>query len=205
MGAQSDLSIETMVGQILAGAGVTGAAEVAAWQKPEKDLRRLARRDYVRALRRNLSYRELRALLEAVDEVLPRLNREPIGMMPVAKQAEVASHLRVHFKAAPHTGNEGLALRGFYINRTQKVLKQPLIYVNTAHHPLAVSVTFCHEVGHHFATHIFQPKEQSVHLFFDADYSGHLGDPAELAADVLVSLAGYPAPVARGLFSRPWG
>ena len=204
MSAQSDLGIESLVGEILAGARVSGAAEVAAWQKPEKDLRRLVHRDYVRDLRRNLSYRELRALLDAVDEVLPHLNREPIGMMPVAKQAEVASHLRVHFKAAPHTGNGGLALRGFYVNKMQKVLKRPLIYVNTAHHPLAVSVTFCHEVGHHFATDIFQPQEHSVHLFFDADYSCHLSDPAELAADVLVSLAGYPEPVARRIFAKPW-
>jgi hypothetical protein len=35
-----------------------------------------------------------------------------------------------------------------------------------------------------------------LHLF-DADYTRHLRDPAELAADVVVSLAGYPETAAR--------
>ncbi len=204
MGAQSHVSIEAMVGRILASARVSGAAEVASWRKPEKDLRRLVRRDYVRDLRRNLSYRQLQTLLDAAEGPLPRLNREPLGIMPIEEQAQLASDLRVHFKAAPHTGNEGLALRGFYVDKQQEILKRPLIYVNTAHHPLAVSTTFCHEVGHHFATDIFPSEDQPVHLFFDADYSGHLGDPAELAADVLVSFAGYPEPVARRIFAKPW-
>ena len=77
------------------------------------------------------------------------------------------------------------------------MLKRPLIYVNTAHHPLAVSATFCHEVGHHVSTELFGRGSEPVHFFFDADYNSHLEDPGELAADAVVSIAAYPEPIAR--------
>jgi len=173
--ARSDSNIETFVGEILANASATGALELSAWRKPEKAFRWLIRRDYVRDLRRNLSYRQLRTLLKTVDEVLPRLNREPLDLMPIKEQAQLAAHLGLHFKAAPHTDTEGLALRGFYVNKLQNVLKQPLIYVNTAHPPVVVSTTFCHELGHHFAADVLRPRRQKVHLFFDADYSEEEG------------------------------
>ena len=202
MAARSRSNIETFVNEILANASADGALELSAWRKPEKAFHRLTQRDYVRDLRRNLSYRQLRTLLEAVDETLPRLNREPLDLMPIKQQAQLAAQLGLHFKAAPHTDSEGLALRGFYVNKLQEVLKRPLIYVNTAHPPVVVSTTFCHELGHHFAADILEPRHQKVHLFFDADYSEHLSDPAELAADVLVSLAGYPRPVASKIFPQ---
>jgi len=201
---QADSNIETFVGEILANAPAAGAAEMAVSQKPEKSFRRLLRRDYVRDLRRNLSYRQLLALLKTADETLPLLNRKPLGVMPIKQQAQLAANLGLHFKAAPRKGTEGMALRGFYVNQLQEVLTRPLIYVNTAHHPVAVSTTFCHELGHHFATNILQPREQKVHLFLDVDYADHLNDPGELAADVLVSLAGYPQPIARKIFPQQW-
>jgi len=199
--------IEAFVAETLANASADGAVELSAWRKPEKAFRRLMRRDYVRDLRHNLSYRQLRTLLEAVAETLPRLNREPLDLMPVKQQARLAAQLGLHFKAAPHTDAEGLALRGFYVKKLREILKRPLIYVNTAHPPVVVSTTFCHELGHHFAADILPPRHQSVHLFFDANYAEHLGDPAELAADVLVSLAGYPRPLACKIFSErmDWG
>jgi len=202
---RSDSNMEALVGEILDGAPAAGAAELAAWQKPEKSFRRLLRRDYVRDVRRNLSYRQLLELLASANVILPKLNREPLDVMPVKQQAQLAADLGLHFKAAPRKGAEGMALRGFYVNQLQEVLKRPLIYVNTAHHPVAVSTTFCHELGHHLATSILRPHDQKVHLFFDADYSEHLDDPGELAADVLVSLAGYPRPVAEKIFSESGG
>jgi len=205
VGRGSDSNIETFVGSVLANAPAAGATELAAWRKPEKSFRRLIRRDYVRDVRRNLSYRQLLELLAATDAVLPDLNRKPLNVMPIKQQAQLAAGLGLHFKASPRTGTEGLALRGFYVNKLQRVLKRPLIYVNTAHHPVAVSTTFCHELGHHFATAILRPRDQKVHLFFDADYSEHLDDPGELAADVLVSLAGYPRPVADKIFAESSG
>ncbi|MGD0074916.1 MAG: hypothetical protein ABSD31_11325 [Candidatus Binataceae bacterium] len=201
---QPESNIESFVSEILAKASATGALELSAWRKPEKAFRRLIQRDYVRDLRRNLSYRQLLTLLEAVDATLPRLNREPLNLMPVNEQAQLAARLGLHFKAAPHTDTDGLALRGFYVNKTREVLKRPLIYVNTAHPPVVVSTTFCHELGHHFAGDILRPRHQEVQLFFDADYAKHLSDPSELAADVLVSLAGYPRPLASKLFAEAW-
>lgn len=97
-----------------------------------------------------------------------------------------------------------MALRGFYVEKRRRLLKRPLIYVNTAHQPGAVSSTFCHELGHHLTSQLFETPNEGVHFFFDADYAAHLDDPLELAADVLVSLAGYPDAAARRLFSTPW-
>jgi len=47
-------------------------------------------------------------------------------------------------------------------------------------------------------------EETPVHFFFDADYASHLEEPSELAADVMVSIAGYPQPIARKIFAAPW-
>ncbi|MGA2409123.1 MAG: hypothetical protein ABSG46_01890 [Candidatus Binataceae bacterium] len=110
----------------------------------------------------------------------------------------------LQFNASPYEGDEGLSLRGFYVTRAQGMLKRPLIYVNTAHHPLAVTGTFCHEVGHHVSSELFGTGQESVHFFYDADYDGHLKDPGELVADVVVSLAAYPEPIARQIFATPW-
>jgi len=113
--------------------------------------------------------------------------------------------LDLHFNASPNAEDDGLALRGFYVNRKEGMLQRPLIYVNTAHHPLAVSSTFCHEVGHHMSSELLgQSEEEPVHFFFDADYASHLEEPGELAADVMVSIAAYPEPFARKVFETPW-
>ena len=55
--------------------------------------------------------------------------------MSVERFAKIAAEMRVNFKAAPYEGEEGLALRGFYVVRTKGMLKRPLIYINAAHHP----------------------------------------------------------------------
>src|SRR5579862_8272550 len=125
---RSDSNIEAFVGNILASAPKAGASELEAWRKPEKSFRRLIKRDYVRDVRRNLSYRNLLELLAVANEILPKLNREPLDVMPVKQQAQLASDLGLHFKAEPRKGTEGLALRGFYVNKLQQVLKRPLIY-----------------------------------------------------------------------------
>jgi hypothetical protein len=207
-GPNSALNAEQKIEQLLAGvlrkAHSEGAHQLKAWKKPGDEIRRLVRRDYVRSLRRNLNYHQVKGLIGAFHEILPEFNRTPIGMMSPERFAEMAAAMRVHFKAAPYTGEEGLALRGFYVTPARGMLKKPLIYVNTAHHPLAVSTTFCHELGHHFSSQIFGSHGQPVHFFFDADYATHLEDASELAADVMVSFAGYPEPIARKIFATPW-
>lgn len=140
--------------------------------------------------------------------VWPKLNREQLRPFPGAAFEEMArdvtSSLNLHLQASPQQGPQGLALRGFYVQNKQRLIKRPIVYVNTAHHPGAISATFCHEIGHHLTTAMFKPQRDEVHLFFDADYTAHLNDPLELAADVVVSLAGYPEPVARNIFASPW-
>ena len=135
--------VEKMVARILSETHDKEAAKIAAWKKPTDDLRRLVRHDYVRSLRRNLPYREIRTLVEAYSELLPGFNKEIVGMLPTDRLADWATALDLHFNAAPNEGDDGLALRGFYVTRQEGMLKRPLIYVNTAHHPLAVSSTFC--------------------------------------------------------------
>jgi len=193
--------VEALVSELLRGAsGRRGRSALAAWRKPEEDLKRLFARNYVRDLRRLLGYRELLALIAKASEIWPRLNRESVNIPQPARMAEMAAVMHLHFKAAPYRGPEGLALRGFYVDHGQNLLKRPLVYVNTAHHPVAVVTTFCHEIGHHMASDIFRGAGELVHLFVDADYAAHLDDSTELAADVIVALAAYPEPLARKIF-----
>lgn len=202
----ADRQIEGLLSEILAEARQKENSKRPGWAKPTDDIRKLVRRDYVKSLRRHLPYRELRALTGAFERLLPGFNRETVGtnLMSVESLAEKARALDLHFKAAPYEGDEGLSLRGFYVTRRKGMLKRPLIYVNTAHHPLAVSATFCHEVGHHVSATLFGVDSDPVHFFFDADYNSHLEDPGELAADVVVSIAAYPEPIARAFFATPW-
>src|SRR5579859_2259666 len=153
--------IEKMVARILVETQDKEAQKIKAWKKPSDDIKRLVRHDYVRSMRRNLPYRELKTLVGAFSEKLPGFNREVVGMMPLDQLAGWAKALNLHFKASPNAGEDGLALRGFYITRREGILKRPLIYVNTAHHPLAVSSTFCHEVGHHMSAEILGDNEDT--------------------------------------------
>src|SRR5579863_6029990 len=158
--ASAGTRIDKMVGRILAETHKKESDKIEAWRKPTDDIKRLVRHEYVRSLRRNLPYRELKMLIGAFSDKLPGFNREIVGMMPVDRLAEWASALNLHFKAAPNEGDDGLALRGFYVTRKEGILKRPLIYVNTAHHPLAISSTFCHEVGHHMSSELLGDSEE---------------------------------------------
>jgi hypothetical protein len=166
-------------------------------------IRKLIEHDYVRSLRRHLQYRHVRTLLADFIEIFPEFNRRPVEMLSTARFAEIACALRFHIKSTPLGGDDGLALRGFYVASASGLLKHPLIYVNTALHPLAAMTTFLHELGHHRSCSLLSIKHRSLHLF-DADYTEHLRDPAELAADVVVSLAGYPETAARKMLTNAW-
>jgi hypothetical protein len=63
--ANSQLHIENVVARILSETQDKTAGKIASWKKPSDDLRRLLRHDYVRSLRKNLPYQELKALLPA--------------------------------------------------------------------------------------------------------------------------------------------
>ena len=208
--------IAKLVDEILANVKATGSNELESWQHPERDIRDLALRDYAPSLHRLLTRSDLENVVRSAQALFPDLNRthDPMRLErwlsgPSSSGLEglfsdVANRLDVHFQGSPFTGPEGLALRGFFVDRDAKLLKRPLIYVNTAHHPVAVAATLFHEVGHLVATAVFERREPGVHLFFDADYSSHLEDVEELCADIVLSLVAYPAPVARTMFARPW-
>lgn len=205
----ADRQIEKILSEILADSRRRESAKGTAWAKPADDIRKLVRRDYVKSLRRHLPYRNLKALADEFGRLLPGFNQATVGtnLMSVESLAAKAEEMKLHLKASPYEGEEGMSLRGFYVTRRQGMLKRPLIYVNTAHPPLPVVTTFCHEVGHHVSTELFGhegDEAEPVHFFFDADYNSHLDDPNELAADAVVSVAAYPEPIARKIFATPW-
>jgi hypothetical protein len=200
----SQLEIETLVDKILSSKRVTRAREITAWRKQASDVRHLLDRDYVRCLRRGVGYRQLTTLLTTANEMLAKLGHRRPGPLKERELRRLAGNLGVHLKADPNEGPEGMALRGFYLDRCRGLLQRPLIYVNTAHVPLAVSVTFCHEFAHYLAAQLFDGSHKPQHFFFDADYATHLDDPAELAADALVSIRSYSPSVARRIFGASW-
>ena len=210
------LEVAKLVEGILANVKASGSRELASWHNPEADIRRLARHNYRPGLRRLLSRADLANIVRTAQEIMPRLNRdhdpERIENWLTATPSEgletlfaqVMSRLDVHFQGTPFNGPEGLALRGFFLNRDDESLKRPLIYVNTAHHPVAVAASFFHEIGHLVASRVFEEKRARVHLFIDADFLAHLEDIEELAADIVLTLVAYPAPIARRIFAQPW-
>jgi hypothetical protein len=64
------------------------AGKIAAWKKPSDDLGRLVRHDYVRRLRKNLPYHELKALAAGFSDLLPGFNREAVGNYATSDLAE---------------------------------------------------------------------------------------------------------------------
>ena len=206
--------VTKLVDEILTSAA--GSRELAAWRHPQRDIGRLARSKYAPSLRKHFGRDGLREVLRVARRVLPNLNQdhdpEMINQWIAGGQSfrlgslfsSLSEKLGVLVQGTPFRGPEGLALRGFFVGGHDASLKRPLIYVNTAHHPVAAAATFFHEVGHFVAAEIFRNGEEPVHFFFDADYSSHLDDVEELIADIVLSLIAYPAPVAKKIFDTPW-
>lgn len=193
---------DRVVHSVLAKAGVLGARELAAWKRPQEDIGRLCRRDYRASLRQRLTFGQIQELVQRAIDLWPHFNQQVLG--PPSKQffSRAADALHLDLKAARYTS---LALYGFYVDPSAAALTKPLIFVNSAHHDLAMGTAFCHEVGHHFCARISRPKTSGVRFYFDAAYNEHLEDEGELAADVIVSLAGYPKPAARAIFAGRQG
>ncbi len=197
-------AVDALVEEILGRAHKAGRKELEAWRRPQRELRELARLDYVRVMRRTLDYHTLRAIIGETRKIWPQFNRTMLRPKSLNQLAAISADLRIHLQATPYRGPEGMALRGFYVDTSRKMLKRPLIFLNTAHHPGAVSATFVHEIGHHVTRKVTGSTGDAAHYFFNGGHRNHLGQPAELAADVLASLAAYPAPLARKMFAMPW-
>jgi hypothetical protein len=212
----TDSEVAKFVGEILSTLSASGGKELASWRSPQDDLSAIQQLDYAAGLRALLDQRRLEEVVHAAQDIFPDLNRrhDPAhvegwlsgnpshGLHKLF--AQVRSHRNVHFQDTPFDG-DGLALRGFFVDPDGDSLKRPLIYINTAHHPVAAAATLFHEVGHLVASELFEARQSAVQFFFDIDYAGHLGDLNELTADVVLALAAYPAPVAREIFGCPEG
>jgi hypothetical protein len=208
--------IEKMVAAILADVSASGSKELDAWHHPERDIRSLAQRDYAPNLHQQLGRTAVEEIIRAARHVLPGLNQDHdpqlverwlTGASSSGLEllfSRVVNRLDIHFQGAPFTGPEGFALRGFFVSRNDESLQRPLIYVNTAHHPVAAAATLFHEVGHLVASEVFDQRRREVQFFFDADYIAHLNDVEELSADIVLSLVAYPAPIAKKIFRTPW-
>jgi hypothetical protein len=197
---ETSTATDKVVRAVLAKAGVLGAKELAAWKRPQDDIRRLSQRNYASSLRRRLSFDQIKGLVRRATEIWPHINQAVLG--PPSKEffSRAADALQLHLKAARY---QSMALYGFYVDRATTELTKPLIFVNSSHHALAMGTTFCHEVGHHFYSEIAKPKlSKGVSFYFDAAYNEHLRDESELLADVVVSLAGYPRSAAEAIFSK---
>ncbi len=189
-------AIDRAVETILKKAGAMGAKELEAWKEPQVEIHKLAQTDYGESLRRELTVEEVRELVSRATDIWPQFNRAIIGPPSEKVLSRTAGALQLHLKSAPYNS---LALYGFYVDPSQTALHKPLIYVNSAHHQLAIGTAFCHEVGHHFCSEISKPKSGGLRFSFGAAYREHLHDHGELAADIIVSLAGYPQETARAL------
>ena len=180
------------------------ARRIARLRKPANDLGRLLKRDYVRCLRRSIAYPQVKEIVETFQRILPRYNSKAVRIMSTASFHGVAERLGFKVMAQPFGGSEGLALRGFYATHGGGMLKHPLIFVNTAHHPIVITTSFLHELGHHASHQILNLGPAREHFYFGGGYVDQLMEPSELAADIVVSFAGYPEKVARKIFSDSW-
>jgi hypothetical protein len=165
----------------------------------EDYFRAFCRVDYARALRKQFDRRQFSQLLAEFRSVLPALNREIFAITDLRRLAGIAAELGAGLQARHLETSDGRALRGFYV-KGGEVLRKPLICVNTANHPVAVAASFWHEVGHHLTRRIFDDHRERATLSFSTNYLNHLEDPHEIAADMVMVLAGYPNPAAKRLF-----
>ncbi len=165
----------------------------------EDYIAQVASLDYAAGVRRYFDRAQLKQMLKEMRNTLPTLNREVYAFTEVGHLAHKAADLGVTFQAHAFRGSDATGLRGFYVSDAQ-VLKRPLIWVNTAAHPVVMAASFWHEVGHHLTNRIWGTRHHPISLSFGAHYRDDLADPKEVAADMVRVLAGYPQPAARQLF-----
>jgi len=162
----------------------------------------LADRNYGTALRQCLSRWEVREIAdEGRKRVWPSLNRRPVKLVTLDEFVQRWSGFGVDFKFASLPWKKGLSLLGFYVKKMTREDNRPLIFINTAHHPALVGAALDHEMGHHLIAQIFGASSEQRSLLSPTAFKEHLADPPELAADLLVSLGIFPAPIAKSLLA----
>jgi hypothetical protein len=192
--------LESLVRELSNAGWVARANKVAGSADLRAEVAGIIRKDYGKALRQCLSRWEVREIAdEGKTRVWPSLNRDPVTLVSPHEFVRRWSSFGVDFKFASLPWKGGLSLLGFYVNKIDQVRMRPLIFVNTAHHPGVVGLALDHEMGHHLTSQMFAAAERA-HLLSQTGFDEHLAEPAELAADTLVSLGFLPVPIARQLF-----
>jgi hypothetical protein len=192
--SRRDNGLDGLIGEIVATAAQK-ARRQGDFSKAAEEIKALIIRDYGPALRNSLARSEVKELIsEARRSVWPQLNQRAVTLVSPREFTRRWSSTGVEFRLAKFSSAAGLALLGFYVNKSSG-LKRPLICVNTAHHQAAIGAAFAHEMGHHLTSEIFGSQNRPSFLLYTG-IGEHLDDPAELAADLLVSLGMYPQPLA---------
>jgi hypothetical protein len=194
MAAKKRISrVDGLAAEVLAGTGRARRQRMSASSAMPDEVRRLTRHQYGRALRNCLSRAEVHEIVsQARRKAWPQLNEVAVRLGSPREFAERASSLGADFRIANMSWPSGLALFGFYIGRGPGASKRPLICINGAHHRAAIGTAFSHEVGHHVTADLFGPHPEPSLMSLYIGYDAHLGDPRELAADIMVSLGIYP-------------
>ena len=96
----------------------------------------------------------------------------------------------VTVKAEPYRKGAGLALRGFFCRTNISDQPKFVIFLNTAHIPVAVAATLGHELGHYLYGSLVG-EDGPMTAFMEGTFGAHLNEEHELFADALVALAAY--------------
>jgi hypothetical protein len=156
-------------------------------------------KDYKTALLSSFDRGQARAILrEGKRQVWPGLNAESARLVSPDGFSKAWSRKGVNLRFTSLASDEGRNLLGFYVAKTDGLLDRPLICVNTANNPAIVGAALDHEMGHHLTAQMFQKQDGPRFLTYTG-FSEHLHDPAELAADILVSVCIIPNKIARVL------
>lgn len=159
----------------------------------------IASRDYPKQLRNHFSTREMGGLVAVMKMNIPALNRKTYRNTEIAWLRSMAERLGAELNTTRFSGDQQ-DLRGFYVP-SGATRDRSVVWLNTAHHRVAVAATFWHEIGHHLMEQLGEQSDPVTLLYRD-DYKAHMSDVSELFADMLLVLAVYPKAEATRLFGR---
>lgn len=190
--------IESLLSEIL------GIAESASLRSRElkglvEQFDEIASRDYRKQLRNHFSPAEIGGLVAVMKMNIPELNQKTFRNTEIGWLRAMAQRLGAELNTARFSGDQR-DLRGFYVP-SSTTRSRSVIWLNTAHHRVAVAATFWHEIGHHLLEQLGERSEPFT-LSYSDDYKAHMSDVSELVADILLVLAVYPKAVAARLFGR---
>ncbi|MGO9604451.1 MAG: hypothetical protein ACLQAT_13855 [Candidatus Binataceae bacterium] len=160
----------------------------------------IAKLNYVQRLRETFSKRQILRPLEECSLVWPDVNRVQYFTAPAKTlEREIPRRLGrvdLRFKWRRLATAKGLMLWGFYLPPPRAT-----IFINTALSPIEATAAWSHEVGHHLARRALG-QYAGVRYYIGGRLYHHLDDPAEFAADLVVSFVGFPRKVANELLDQ---